>query len=373
MNTLISRLFSKEDVNTGRQFEFDYTKALCIFTMVVMHAYIELSPEAMLTEGTISNFVAITLCTIFGASTFMVCMGMGFTYSKNKDNPNFFINRGIKIFILSYVLNFVRSFIDTFFLSPRIYGTLFNNALLSNLFNVDIMQFAGVAMILFGLLLKLKLKPIHIFLIGIVLSICSMICPYFSTGNSLADLLIGVFLPNKYLDGEEIFSCFPLISYFIYPAFGYLYGNFDRKIKDKKTYYAIVSPICGVIAITYAVISVKYGLPNTTDLGYYHPYTWDCLINIISSIFLFGVFYYFSLIAPKFIERFAVFTSSNINTVYCIHWVFVLNIQAILAIRAGNVYLSYDENIISILGISIYIISVLITYFYSGYKKKKKA
>ena len=153
MKNLLDRILSKEEVNTGRQYEFDYVKALCILIMVVMHTYDYLCADAAVEQGTFSYFVNMILCTIFGASTFMICMGIVFCYTRNKDNPDFFINRGIKVFILAYVLNFLRSIIKIFFVTPIVDGSLFSAEFFVDLLNVDIMQFAGIAMIFFGLLL----------------------------------------------------------------------------------------------------------------------------------------------------------------------------------------------------------------------------
>lgn len=373
MKELLGKIFSKEDVNTGRQYEFDYVKALCILIMVVMHTYIEFCESAVEQPGTLSNFITVTLCTIFGASTFMVCMGIGFCYTKNRDNPDFFIKRGIKVLILSYVLNFLRSLIKIFFVIPIVDGSFFSPDFFVELLNVDIMQFAGMAMIFFGLLLKLKLKSLYIFLIGVGLSIISSFFPYFSTNNGVIDLILGILIPNKYLNGNEIYSCFPIISYFIFPAFGYLYGLFDKKIKDKKLFYSIVTPICGIISITYSIIAIKNGFRCTTDLGYYHPRTYDCFINILATIFLFGVFYFVSKYTSKIIEKFAVFTSSHINTVYCIHWVILFNLSAIVTIMNDYRPREFEEIYVTIIGICIYCISVIITKLYSDYKKKSVA
>lgn len=373
MKNLLDRILSKEEVNTGRQYEFDYVKALCILIMVVMHTYDYLCADAAVEQGTFSYFVNMILCTIFGASTFMICMGIGFCYTRNKDNPDFFINRGIKVFILAYVLNFLRSIIKIFFVTPIVDGSLFSAEFFVDLLNVDIMQFAGIAMIFFGLLLKLKLKPLYICLTGVGLSIISSFFPYFSTNNGVIDLLLGVLIPNKYLNGNEIYSCFPLISYFIYPAFGYLYGLFDKKIKDKKLYYSIVTPICGVISIGYAVIATNNNFYCLSDIGYYHPRTYDCFINIIATIFLCGAFYFISKYVPKVIEKFVVFTSSHINTVYCIHWVILHNLYSITVIMNNYRSREYEELFVTIIGLSIYCISVIITKLYSDYKKKKVA
>lgn len=371
MKDLLLKIFSKEDVNNGRQYEFDYVKALCILIMVVMHTYIEFCEEAVERSGTLSYFITIALCTIFGASTFMVCMGIGFCYTKNKDNPDFFISRGIKTLILAYVLNFLRSIIKIFFVIPIVDGSLFSEEFFIELLNVDIMHFAGMAMIFFGLLLKLKIKPLHIFLIGVGLSIISSFFPYFSTSNGIIDLLLGLLIPNRYLDRYEIFSCFPIISYFIYPAFGYLYGILDKKIKDKKLFYSIITPVCGIIAITYSIIANTKLFYCTTDLGYYHPRTYDCFINIIATMFLFGVCYFISNYVPKIIEKFIVFTSSHINTVYCIHWVILFNLSAIVTIMNNYRSREFEEIYVTIIGICIYCISVIITKLYSDYKKKK--
>lgn len=364
-------IFSKEKDNTGRQREIDITKAICIFLMILTHTFIDINEASSIAQGTLNNFIAVKLCNVFGASAFMICMGIGFGYSKNINNPNAYIKRGINIFIMSYVLNILRSLVIIFVELPLHYGYIeFNEAAIAIL-NVDIMQFAGLALILFGLLLKFKIKPFTMFVIGFGLSVVSTFVPYFTTNNAMIDLLLGTLLPNQCCIGDEVYSCFPLISYMIYPLFGYLYCDLQKRLKNKTKYYSIVTPICGIITIAFIIYFNKTGSPYFTDLGYYHPTFYYCLINIISTILLFGICYFLSLLLPEILQKYMTFTSFAINTIYCVHWVILRNLKSILTINNSFNKPEVPDSQALIIGITIYIVAVVITSIYKKMKTKE--
>ncbi|MCQ2545621.1 MAG: heparan-alpha-glucosaminide N-acetyltransferase domain-containing protein, partial [Clostridia bacterium] len=110
------KLFGKEEINTSRQFEFDMAKAVCILGMVFVHCFETLSCGDA--EGGVTYYIfVIVLDAIFGAGTFMICMGLGITYSW-KDNADKLLRRGAIIFVLGYVLNIVRDALPCLILIP---------------------------------------------------------------------------------------------------------------------------------------------------------------------------------------------------------------------------------------------------------------
>lgn len=97
------KIFDKNEVNTGRQAEFDIAKAVCIIGMVIVHAF----EITALSQTGLNYAFTVVLNYLFGAGTFMLCMGMGIVYGKSE--PKFLIRRGAVIILIGFLLNLVRS------------------------------------------------------------------------------------------------------------------------------------------------------------------------------------------------------------------------------------------------------------------------
>ena len=87
--------------------------------MIFVHSFLYLSSDII--KGSLNYYVVMIWPTLFGAAAFMICMGTGFEYTRHKDEPTFFIKRGIKIFILGYILNLIRSTPIVFICNPVLF------------------------------------------------------------------------------------------------------------------------------------------------------------------------------------------------------------------------------------------------------------
>ena len=154
--------------NTRLQ-NLDLLKVVSLVFMVLCHIVIRLGEHK---EGYASDFSFILADYIFGsylgvAHAFMFAMGVGIIFS-SKQAPTHLIKRGVCLFILAYILNFCRygvyalgdSLIEGEFLEETVLAFTCH----------DILDFAGLALIVTGVLRLLKLKAIHILIIGIILS-----------------------------------------------------------------------------------------------------------------------------------------------------------------------------------------------------------
>ena len=78
---MLNHLFSKEEVNTGRQWSFDFAKVVAIVGMVLVHTFIYIWDEDGLEQG-----FQYRLNNIYGgvlaAPVFMFAMGVGVAYSR---------------------------------------------------------------------------------------------------------------------------------------------------------------------------------------------------------------------------------------------------------------------------------------------------
>lgn len=68
------KLLSAEDINTGRQTEADLAKFVCLTGMVIVHCF-DVFVDFSEISSTVQYVFLIVLNSLFGAGTFMFCMG----------------------------------------------------------------------------------------------------------------------------------------------------------------------------------------------------------------------------------------------------------------------------------------------------------
>ena len=138
-----SRYFADTKVNTGRQPELDVMKALCVFGMIMTHVFLDLG------ENVMPTVVDDYSTEFFGASTFMMCMGIGMCYMRRQSPKNYVI-RGFGLLTIGQFLNILRNAIPNL-IAWWITGKQFfiANALL--VIQADILTFAGLTFLLMAL------------------------------------------------------------------------------------------------------------------------------------------------------------------------------------------------------------------------------
>lgn len=308
MITKIKNYFSTEPINSGRQPELDMAKGLAIVFMVWVHVFEELAPNS---TGPLITFVEI-LGGPFAAPIFMICLGIGISYSKH-NAPKDLLRRGISLLGTGLLLNVFRFVLpdlikyaltkDRFYL----YDTF-------SLFSVDILQFAGLAFIAIALATKLKFNNVTLLLTGVVASVAGMLLNGVSTGSYVADQFAG------FLWGTATKTYFPFLNWIIFPIFGLVFGSLLKHCRDKKNFYLRVSPFSAVVMLFYLAMTIRYGLMFLSGGSYYFMELSDALFFIILSMFVFGLCYAILQLFPKVSFSSLMRWSKNINAIYCIHW-----------------------------------------------------
>ena len=322
MENVFNKVFSKEEINNGRQIELDITKALCIFFMVLIHALISLPCAATSNTGNISYILNTILCNFTGAGAFMICMGIGFNYTKHKDDYKYFITRGISILIIGYLLNFVRN-LFLVFVTAKITNKFNYSSIVFELLDVDILQFAGLTMITFGIFKKLNVKSFSIFIFSIICSLFVTLIPIFTIDDAIINGVTGLIFPYKIVEYKTLHTGFPFLNWLIFPAFGYCFSYYLKRVKNKNIFWGFFICIAFIVFSIYALFAMqkKIGLFSPNDVVYYHINTLNACVNIICSLGLIGIIYFISLILPENIKKINTILFTNINQIYCIHWV----------------------------------------------------
>ncbi len=364
------KIFSEEIVNSGRQPELDMAKAAVIVCLAWIHCIIECTPEEGLTTG-----IPYVFDTIIGgplaAPMFMFAMGIGMVYTKTH-TPNDYIRRGIRLWILSYVLNICR------FVIPFLAGYLITGEYehyigmmpywaLGN----DILQFAGLAMLFLDLLLKLRLSKAGLFLTALLMSAAAVFLNGIDVGSPAGNIFLGYLMGTEDAAGK-VASDFPLFNWFIVPVCGYLFGDVLRHVKDKKMFYGIFSSICGAAALVYFIIGIhfKLGMFGEGENCYYHITTWDTAASLAAAVGILGVYHVILRHIPGKVMGVVSMISRNINAIYCIHWV-LLSWIVMVGLYAARGTQELPVLVTLLLGSGIIVVSIFIAYFWSSRWKNK--
>ncbi len=326
----INSIISKDRVNTGRQREVDALKAFSIIMMIITHCIDDLYPNY--DEHFISSLINDVLAQTIGAQGFMICMGLGMIYSRHAE-PKAYVQRGVNILIIGQLLNLIRYGL-IFCVSYAISGDPLARAYSFLVFSSDILQFAGLFLILSGLIMHLKLKPGHVFGIAVIMNVIGMgLAGRIHTGSYAIDQLLGMFI---YTDSE---SYFPLFNWFIFPAFGMLLGELLTHVSDKKKYYALMAIPCTIVTVIYYCIAIGYDQPVFTAIREWKSFCYmrlpDALAMFFINTLVLCIWFFVTLGLPDKAMQPVLFVSRNINRYYCVHSVFIYIAAGVLELALG--------------------------------------
>ena len=359
----MEQLFSNEKVNSGRQVELDLAKCLAIFFMIFLHCLMVTSGFSNNVSLFMQRGISQLLGGPFAAPVFMFAMGVGYVYSRNQD-PGYLITRGIRIMLLGLVVN-VGEFFLPHFLAGKLLGEwdIFPIAGGLLLFCIDILAFAGMAMILIGLLRKLNLTAKQMVIISLVLSAIGWVARFHDFGSNVANLIMGYFVGSA-----GGFTAFPLFPWFIFPATGMLFGEYYIRCNDKKKLLRFW-PLALVISVAYFVISwfLPEGFLSETH-HYYFMTTIDAMFCLVCIYGVIGICNVVSSLLPDSAIKFFSKTSSNLNTIYVIQW-FIIPVTYIFIVYFKRDIVFGDLSLIVISLIEIAVSTALA----AGYKNFQKS
>lgn len=369
--TLKKRIFDEKRINTGRQTEVDFAKAVIIFFLAFIHCIIECTPAENLTSGIPYLFDSV-IGGPLAAPMFIFAMGFGMIYTK-KDSPKDFAVRGIKLGLISYVLNICR------FLIPYLIGYAvtgehekYIQPLVYKVLGCDVLQFASISMLIMALVLYLKIPDIILIIGSVLLSFLGTYLNGTDLGNNPLNIIFGYFIGTEDQAGN-IISDFPILNWFIVLVSGYIFGKILMYVKNKNMFYILISPLCIAVTTAYFI----FGIVNTRGMFgegqncYYHIRTDDVLITITAVLGVFGLYHLAAKIMPEAVLKIIGEVSKAINSVYCIHWVIVVIVtNVVIYVIRGTQELSVPVTLI--LSFAISIVSIAIAYYWRKFKNHKK-
>ena len=334
-----SRFFSDSKVNAGRQQELDLLKALCVVGMIFVHVLLDLGKKVM--PGVVDDY----LTEFFGGATFMISMGIGMCYMR-RQTPSSYLIRGFGLLTIGQFLNILRNCL------PNLIGYwatgrqfFISNSLL--ILQADILTFAGLSFLLMALFKRLRLKNGAILLISVVMSLIALFmwralpAPYsWSVKPTHDSYLVSQLLAFFVITNAE--SYFPLFCYFVFVAFGYFIGGYYPRICDKDALANRIMAVCFPLAAIYYVcrFTMKMSvLPELgSDLQYSMKPTPDAIATCLFTLGFLALLYKFVKLIGGKLPGFVTHFSTNINSYYCLSYLFILPVQTVLIALTGQLF-----------------------------------
>lgn len=326
----LMKYFDEQAVNTGRQPEMDIFKTLCIIGMIVSHVIL----DVVILEGTANVIFGDYVVVIVGAASFMICMGIGMRYSRNQ-TPAKYAARGIGLLTVGQFLNLLRNVLPNL-IAYWITGKQFFIANSLLVFQADILSFAGIAFLLMALLKKIKMSDGQILALGFAMNILCIFC--YHTVTPPSSFLLSQALGYIMVTDAECY--FPLLSYFVFVAFGYYIGGYYPRIKDKDRLSSLILlicvPLCTVYYVVRALVPFPYLPEFTTDLQYIMVPGPDAVAGCLITLLILALLYKISKRFHGELPGYLTHPSIHINGYYCVSYLFILPMQTLLIAVKGD-------------------------------------
>ena len=275
----------------------------------------------------------------------MISMGIGMCYMR-RQTPSSYLIRGFGLLTIGQFLNILRNCLPNL-IGYWVTGRQFfiSNSLL--ILQADILTFAGLSFLLMALFKRLRLKNGAILLISVVMSLIALFmwralpAPYsWSVKPTHDSYLVSRMLAFFVITNAE--SYFPLFCYFVFVAFGYFIGGYYPRIRDKDALANRIMAVCFPLAAIYYVcrFTMKMSfLPELgSDLQYSMKPTPDAIATCLFTLGILALLYKFVKLIGGRLPGFVTHFSTNINSYYCLSYLFILPVQTVLIALTGQLF-----------------------------------
>ena len=359
----IKSCFAQTPVNTGRQRELDIAKGWVIILMAFSHGLEILGWffDPQIQDGFFwHGFDMLIKGT---APVFIFCMGISLCYSRKQSAGELF-RRGIRTAGIVVLLEFFRTVVPCF-VEWLIFRDLESIGYINQVFCVDILQFATMAILAIALMKKLRLNSVAMLTVAVICSVIGQLLQGVTTGSVPGDYAAGFLWNTHYA------AYFPFLNWLIVPVIGYVFGQFWLRLQDKKTFFKWVTPISFGISILY------YASMALVGEWYYFSGGNYCGIGILDVLFMFVIFFailgacYYTNQWTHSVSNVFVSMGARVNSVYCIHWVIYAFLYVILVCVLGeDQYLPLWTVVPA--AVLVLIAADFLSRLYKKYLKKKK-
>ena len=255
-----------------RLLSIDLARGLAVFFMIAVHTL-----EVFASEE-VKNSVFGQIIEFFGgppaAPVFMTLMGFSFIYSRKSElKPR--LLRGFKIFLSGYILNIIRGvlpFALSNYLKMDIIETFPPEQLngYTILTIVDILQFAGIALMIMALIQEFKINKYVILFSAFLISMLSPFLWGLNLNIPVIDQILELFWGDQpiefsFIENKIFFPVFPWLSF---PLLGMFLGETMKNTNDQNRtfkYFGIGGFLVLLIGIAISYNNFEYQFND-----YYH-------------------------------------------------------------------------------------------------------
>ena len=274
---------------------------------------------------------------LVGPFGFLFSMGCTIPFSR-RNTPEANIRRGVSLLVLWFLLNACRGAFVAF-VSMVFQGVPFLQSYFIFLFANDVLCFAGLFFLCYGLLKKRNLSFIQIFCVFFAAFAVAQFAGDFSH-----------FLPSwsyRALAGIvdiKGYSSFPFLNWGLAVMLGVTWGRFLFEKTDKMRLYAAAAVVGLIISAITLTVMYRMGalqsqvlLRTISDpLAFHHANSVSVFCSTGGVLLLLGCFYFLSFILPEKVKTGISRVSGEILVIYIIHWLILPWLAFIPWLRNGR-------------------------------------
>jgi uncharacterized membrane protein len=347
---LQSKMITKMNATThnNRLLSIDLARGLAVFFMIAVHTL-----EVFASEE-VKNSVFGQIIEFLGgppaAPVFMTLMGFSFIYSRKSElKPR--LLRGFKIFLSGYILNIIRGVLP-FTLSTYLKMDIIETFPLEKLNGytiltiVDILQFAGIALMIMALIQEFKINKYVILFSAFIISMLSPFLWGLNLNIPVIDQILELFWGDQpigfsFIDNKIAFPIFPWLSF---PLLGMFLGDTMKNTNDQNRTFKHFG-IGGILVILIGV-AISHSNAEYHFNDYYHSRQGAMLFMCGFVVF----WIYISKIAIDKLPTNTLFDllfkwSKGVTNIYFAQWIIIIWSIAFIGINQS----SYDTIILLIL------------------------
>lgn len=293
----------------------DVLKGISVLLMIQVHII-----ELFATDTIFNSYLGKILLFVGGPPVApLFVMIMGYFLAATKKTTAELIKRGLSIFCLGMLLNIALNFN----LIISVYKGLLTNNLLPYIFGIDILQFAGMAIIIIAVFKHILQKNVWLTLISSVIL------------AAFGNLFLNTIPPNSILKyssallyGSTSWSYFPLLPWLAYPLVGFSFYQLQQKytltalMRTKTTLLFVLLFSC------FIVFTGKYAITVSANLQayYHHGVLFFLWVIIFLAFYVYFLNLTTNLIANNSIVYYLKWLGKHVTLIYVIQWLIIGNI-----------------------------------------------
>lgn len=294
---------------------FDIPRAIAIGLMIIVHTLMMYASPATMQQPLTK--LLMLFGTAPGAPTFMFLMGFYFIYARPKP-MKYYLTRGIQLILLGYLLNILRFMIPVeYILALGVPVEVFSPWTPLMFFKtIDILQFAGLAMIILTAFRYLLKRPVYILLTIAAVTLVSPFLWGIHSGFAPLDWVLDM------LWGKGLFVTFPLFPWLVYPLSGYLFGLALLHWHDYKSFFrraCLLGLLLYIAGLTLSSTNIAFHYGDYFRAGYG------------GTVVMIGFVMFYVSAVELLCRRIGVkgrikgvsYLSDNLTPLYFIHWIII--------------------------------------------------